>query len=173
MKKIMFITEKKKWSQDIDFRNPCLQCNKHHVESTIMSAINSKNCSELEILEYKINVVQLNSLNRIYKKTYLIIPHGLINQQANLKHYMFLLVSYPSFFCCLIKVYFAKVQIYIEKRQGFLFKDILQVLSNDDVKRDMTLHVTNHPSSYQNWQNLVLAIFKNMQTLLGFDICKA
>lgn len=72
MKKIMFITEKKKWSQDIDFRNPCLQCNKHHVESTIMSAINSKNCSELEILEYKINVIQLNSLNRIYKKTYLI-----------------------------------------------------------------------------------------------------
>lgn len=37
-----------------------------------MSAINSKNCSELEILEYKINVVQLNSLNPIYKKTYLI-----------------------------------------------------------------------------------------------------
>lgn len=55
----------------------------------------------------------------------------------------------------------------------FLFRDIPQVFSNDDVRGTSLCMFQNHPRSYQNWQNLVLAIFKNVQTLLSFDIRKA
>lgn len=36
----------KKRSQDINFRNLCNKCNKYHVESTEMTAINSKTSLE-------------------------------------------------------------------------------------------------------------------------------
>lgn len=36
----------KKRSQDLNFRNLCNKCNKYHVESTEMTAINSKTSLE-------------------------------------------------------------------------------------------------------------------------------
>lgn len=48
----------KKRSQDLNFRKLCNKCNKYHVESTEMTAINSKTSLELENLEYRFGTIK-------------------------------------------------------------------------------------------------------------------